>query len=512
MREILDILDQLNESTGLAGRKPGDKFKNKQGDEIEFQQIQFFPEEGGKFDPEQLQAAIDQVSQQGEIQWQNKQSGKTGGFAIATFNSTSGPIFIGRFLDIVKPDPRSNYVPNQVGDFRFASKASEKTRSNLTPQDLLPNKIDLTVTDIMNQLAQSLGTSNPLYAVAHRLAMGDPLPITFAAPKDISFSGFSDYFCEILQPIALQKGQFTGSAMDAAKKFLGGTFEGTLISFDDSKTAGLSDSIMTNQNGQSVLVSTKSGSGATASARNLLDQIEKMEETRDGKKFLNNYAEEVELIKNIVSSGQAGSPLYLGVKYGVIDEEDAKKIKNLKNMGPTGLENIKSLGLSKKLQKLGLERKTDNPDKVNLYYHLIAAVAIKAAQEVNNKTNFSKAAAAILNNGALIQMYTKAKEGKDTWTLSEFDTVYPGGSIKGVYLSAGKTYYSTDIKGNYTFKIDKGSGKPADTDIEISSEVEPSANHNDDLAAASAELTGGPVLTRKPESTKVGDVGRMKRK
>lgn len=511
MREILDIIDQLNESTGLAGRKPGDKFKNSQGEEIEFQQIQFFPEEGGKYEPEQLQAAIDEVSQQGEIQWQNKQTGKTGGFAIASFNSPAGPMYIGRFLDNVKPDPKSNYVPNNIGDFRFAGKAAEKTQSNLTPQDLLTQKIDLTVVDIMNQLAESLGTSNPLYAVAHRIAMGNPLPITFPAPEGMSFSGFRDYFCEILQPIALQKGQFTGNAIDAANKFLGGTFEGTLISFDDSKTAGLSDSIITNRNGQSVLVSTKGGKGATASAKNLLDEIQKMEETKDGRKFLKPYAEEVDLIKNIVSSGQAGSPLYLGVKYGIIDESDVQKIKDLKNMGPTGINNIKTLGLSKNLQKIGLERGTDSPDKVNLYYHLIAAIAHKAAEEVNTKTNFSKAAAAILNNGALIQVYTKAKEGKENWTLAEFETVYPGTTIKGVYLSAGKTYYGTNIKGNFTFKIDKGDGKPKDDKVNTPSTQEPEDEYGDDLAAASAALTGIPNKSKK-DTSKVGDVGRMKRK
>ena len=94
----------------------------------------------------------------------------------------------------------------------------------------------------------------------------------------------------------------------------------------------------------------------------------------------------------------------------------------------------------------------------------MAAVASKAAAEVNEKTNFSSAAADILNNGALVQIYTKATSGSTTWTLQEFDTIYPGKSIKGVYLSSDKTYYSTNIKGNYTFKIDKGSGIAKDQD------------------------------------------------
>jgi hypothetical protein len=61
MRDILDTLSVLTESTGLAGRKPGDKFKNPTGDEITFSQIEFFPSEGGKLEPAQLDNIIKQL-------------------------------------------------------------------------------------------------------------------------------------------------------------------------------------------------------------------------------------------------------------------------------------------------------------------------------------------------------------------------------------------------------------------------------------------------------------------
>ncbi len=269
----------------------------------------------------------------------------------------------------------------------------------------------------------------------------------------------------------MQKGQWTGNAGEAAQKFLGGSFENTLISFDESKTAGLSDSILTNEAGQFIKVSSKGGKGATASAKNLLDTIEELKSTKEGKKLLSKYKDVVDLLTEIKDAGQAGSPIMLGLRYGVIDEKDAKSISELKNVGPVNLTHIATMGLSKNLQKLANNRGTDNPDSVNLYYHLIAAVAHKAADEVNKHTNFSKAAAEILNNGALVQVYTKAKENKDSWTLGEFTTVYPGDSIKGVYLSAGKTYYSTAIKGNFTFKIDKGTGVPKDEDESDSTET-----------------------------------------
>jgi hypothetical protein len=175
----------------------------------------------------------------------------------------------------------------------------------------------------------------------------------------------------------------------------------------------------------------------------------------------------------------------LGMQYGVISPDDAEMIRAFKKIGPVSMDNIEQLGLSENLLKLAQKRRTDDPENVNLYYHLMAVVAHQAAKEVNDKTKFSAAAADILNNGALVQVYTKASEGKGKWTLQEFNTVYPGESIKGVYLSSGKTYYSTGIKGNYTFKIDKGSGKPKD-DEEVST---PTIRSKREKNAGKDELT-----------------------
>jgi len=497
MREFINIIEQLTESTGLAGRKPGDVFKNENGEEAIFNDIKFFPEGGGKYSPEELDQALGEIEEQVPgIVWQNSRSGRTGGFALISF----GNFVIGQYLQEIKPSRTENKVSNSFtvdgATYKFGGKAAAKADAGLSPQDLLTDKLDLTIPKIMNQLASSLGTDNPLYALAHNIAMGQPLPITFDAPEGVSFTAFRDYFCEILQPIALQKGQYTGNAGEAANKFLGGSFQKTLISFDDSKTAGLSDSVMSTRDGRSVLVSTKGGKGATASASNLIDQIDKIAETPDGGKFLNKHKQIVDLLREIQDAGQAGAPLMLGVRYGIISPDDAEMIRAFKKLSPVSLDNLGQLGLSENLTKLAQSRNTDDPDNVNLYYHLMAAVAHKAAEEVNDKTKFSSAAADILNNGALVQMYTKANEGKGKWTLQEFNTVYPGTSIKGVYLSAGKTYYSTGIKGNYTFKIDKGSGKPKDDEETTStpaSRVKREKNAGKDELATAAKDIVNPV-------------------
>jgi len=511
IRDILTTLEALTESTGLAGRKPGDVFRNPDGEQMVFTNIQFFPDGGGKFTKEELDQAIDEATDGIKVQWMNSQSGRSGGFAIASFTTDQGEVYFGRFLESAKPNKADNYVPNKIGEFSFAGKAAAKAQAGLSPQDLLTDKIDLTTEDIIQQLAVSLGKDSSLFAVAQRIANGEKLPLHFNAPADVSFTAFRDYFCEILQPIALQTGQYTGNAGEAAEIFLGGTFSDALISFDDSKTAGLSDSVLTNPDGKIIKVSSKGGAGAKASVSNLLDSIEEMKQTQAGKKLIRKYQEIIDMINEIKKEGQAGAPLMLGVMFGVINEKEATQIKELKSIGPIDLDNIDTISITARLKKMAINRSTKTPESTNLYYHLLAEVAHKAADKVNNETNFSKVASDILNNGALVQVYTKAKEGKDTWILQEFNTVFPGDSIKGVYLSAGKTYYSTGIKGNFTFKIDKGAGVEKESK-EVATAPK-SKKPSDDLAKAASTITRG-TRTKPETKTAPADsgVGRAKRK
>ena len=464
MRDLINIIELLTEATGLAGRKPGDVFRNANGNELIFNDIRFFPEEGGRYEPQEMDNVLVQIGQQApEIAWQNKRTGQSGGMAVASFTGEQGEVFIGRFLQNVKPAAFDNYIPNSFGDYHLNTKVAVKSKAGLMPQDLLLDTDNLTIQNIMEQLSVSLGTDHPLYAVAHSVATGQKLPIKFPAVEGLSFSAFTNYFCEILQPMALQNGLYTGTAARAAEIFLDGGFAGTKISFDFSKTAGLSDSTMTNENGQEVKVSTKSGKGAEASTKNLVDAVNEIQHSPEGQKIVVKYEKTIEMINRIQKEGQAGAPLYLGVEFGIINENEAKTIQKMKNTSLIDLRDLNEMSLSPNLKKLAKSRSTDTPKQTNLYYHLMAAVAFAAAHKVNKESDFSDAATHILSNSALIQMYTKATEGKEEWTLTGFDTRWPGLGIKGVYISAAKNYFSTQIKGNFTFKIDRGTGITKDS-------------------------------------------------
>lgn len=510
MRDLLDKINTLLESTGLAGRKPGDTFKNPNGDTITFKALNFYPARGGKLDKLSMDKELQKLGKTTQIEWQNMRTTKTGGFIIATFDTPSGEVNYGFYKDAIKPNPTDNYVPNQIGDYRFAGKAAAKIQSGLTPQDLLSKRDNLTSEEIVNQLSEKLGPDNILVKVAGMIAAGQKFPIKFPAPEGVSFTGFRDYFCEILQPMALQTGQYTGNAGEAAERFMDGTFADSLISFDSAKNAGLSDSILTKQDGKYIKISTKGGKGATASVKNLTDSIKELEKSPNSKKLAKKYKDVIELIDKIESLGQLNAPLQLGVEYDIIDEEDMLTILALRDEGPISLDDIDDIDISDNLKTLAKERGTDNPDNLNLFYHLVASVAHLVAAKINDETNFSDAAADILNNGALVQVYTKAKESGNDWVLENFDTVYPGESIEGVYLAAGKTYYSTGIKGNFTFRINRGDPEPS-KDTTGSGKKEKTQSEKDFEKGASAIARGLRAPAKKEPKKDVG-IGREKRK
>ena len=515
MRDLLNKLQLLDESTGLANRRPGEIFRNPNGDEITFNEVKFFPEEGGKLEPAELDTVLQQVNAQtnNSIEWMNDRKPKSdGGFALISFDSPDGERFFGKYFKEISPS-LNNALPNVVADYKLASKSAVKMRSGLTPQDLLSKLNNLTVNEILKQLYESetIGPNNPLYLVAKKLASGESLPMTFPAPEGVSFTAFRDYFCEILQPIALQNGQYTGNAEKATEIFLDGSFQNTLISFDFAKNAGLSDSAMTNSEGGMIKISSKGKKGAEASTSNLVSSLDELLKSPSGKEIFKKYPDIVEMLREIKRRGQAESPLYLGVKFGVIDENEAVQIRNLKNKRPMNMDDIESFGLSPNLVELAKSKNPKKgPNNVKLYFHLIAAVAKKSAETINEKTNFSKAASEILSNGALIQVYTKAKEGKSEWTLTGFDTQWPGSGIKGVNLSSEKNYMSTNIKGNYTFMIDRGEGFP----IEDQAEDQPTTvattrakrqQSEKEFAQTAKDIASGGAPTKKNKKLPTGD-------
>lgn len=512
MRDLINIIT-LTESRGLGARRAGEEFVSTTNpeDKIYINSVSFYPQDRPQYGSyEEMVAALQELVNipDAYIDLIGKFGPKDLAFGIAIFDKPDKTkLAFVKPYKMVKPDPTQNDWNNQTGipGYRYNSKAAAKTQAGMTPQDILTEKDDLTPAAIVEQIAAKFGENSSLTRVAQAVAAGQKLPLSIPADPSLSFTAFRDYFCELLHPISLHTGNYIGNAGDAAEKFLGvGGFAGTTINFGNDKTEGLSDSILISSDGKKIKVSSKGAKGADASAKNILDAADELKETNP--ELLAKHSEVIELINDIKSGGQAGAPLKLGVRFGIIDEQDVETIRSFKNMPPMPLEKGKLLG-SKKLQALISARKTDKPESVNLYFHSIAAVAHKVAEHVNTTTNFGQAASEILNNGALVQVYTKASEKGDQWILENFTTKWPSDTVTGVKFSASKTYYSTGIKGNFTFKILRNGAK----DVEDERSTEPALAPK--IAAPSA-VTGKRVSirpSREPAGDRTANIGREKR-
>jgi len=458
----------LFESVGLANRKPGQIFRNSAGEEISFQSLEFYPDFGQADSNELIQQFIqDQETILGRpITMTNLPNPKMLGIGIATFiNQGGNPIYFGRYFQQINRNKIDNYWPNKAipGGYFYQGAAAVKATSGLMPQDILKKFDSLYPEDILDDVVDKFGDNHPLTEVTRKIVNGNPLPIRFPA-EGIEFTGFRDYFCEILQPIALIRGQYSGNAGEAASKFLKtNNFNDCLIDFGSGKTVGLYDSLLTNSEGKQIKVSSKGGAGAKASVKNLIDTVNEIEKSGD-KKFGQKYKQTIDLIKEIQAAGQNNSPLILAKKFDILNDEEVKLVQSLRN--------DPDVELTPKLQELYNTRQGRDPTKDIPYYRMLAAIAHRVADLINKNTSFSSDATDILNNGALVQCYTKATRRDDDIVLEEFNTVYPSREIKGVFLDAGKVYYNTGIHGNFTFKIDRGSVERPTTGNDTESEVE----------------------------------------
>lgn len=473
MRDIISKLDQisLDESVGLTNRKPGTRFANPDGDELIFHNLTFYPESGSFQDQEEMDQAIDAVARQigvdpNALVWMNDPRGAQA-FGIAHFvDDTNRDYYIGRYFQKISPIRTQNNFPNQLpGGFRLQTKVAQKEAAGYKPTDVLTKLDDLTPEEILNQIRTRFGPHSDEAQATEIFMAATAYPIVIPQ-GNMNFTAFTNYFCEILQPMALVLGKkTTGQAAQAESKFLTqGGYSTCKISFGATKTGGLTDSTLINPAGQTMGLSSKAEQGAKASARNLLDKVDEMQQDPDGQKLLNKYREEVSLLRTVTEGSTPGS-LNTAVIAGIITPKEKNQIMAIRDL-PAGTDVAGTGRLSAKLERMYQQRKARNPAEIIPFFHIRASIANQVADWVNENSNFGQAAAEILNWGAFIQMYTFADQKGSDIVLKPFDVVWPSTAVTDVALSADKTFYSTGSKGNFVFKILYNGATEAETELD----------------------------------------------
>ena len=477
MRDILNLLENvLLEGVGLANRKPGETFKNPQGDVLVFQNLTFYPEQGSYPTKEEALAAVDQVTKSlgttpQMIKWTNQQPAK-GGFGIATFEHEGKPYYLGRWFQNISPNRVQNNFPNNAipGGFTYQSKVGVKENTGYKPSEVLKTYQGNTPQSIQAQIIEKFGADSSEAVAVNTFMAAKSFPITF--PKGtINFAAFRDYFCEMLQPCALVLGKpIAGNAQEAAEIFFGKGvgYSKSTISFNEGVAGGLYDSLLVDASGKQIKLSSKGASGANASVVNLLNCVKELEATPRGQKLLKAHPDVIKILETINKGGHFGGPLSLAVEFGMITQDEKQAILDLKPYGPNDQIPWGSYG---KLKQMYDGRKPKDASKIIPIEHMTAIIAYQVADYINKNTDFSAAAADILNNSALVQMYTEATEGPDTISITGFRAVWPSTAVSGVELRADKSYYSTGGKGNMVFKILKG-GAPVQEEVGSGSDTE----------------------------------------
>jgi len=466
MRDLINI---LTESVGLANRRPGDRFANDQGDEVIFADLNFFPEDGGYESEEEMQTAIAAFAKKigvmpQNIVWINSPRGARG-FGMAHFvDNENQDFYIGKYFRSINPNRNENYFPNDLpGGFKLQTKTAKKERFGYKPSDVLTKFDDLTPEDILNQIRAKFGNDSDEARATELFMAADRFPVTIPL-GNMNFDAFTNYFCEMFQPMALVMGKSTkGNAEEAEDKFLTqGGYTTCSINFDTSKTGGLVDSKLINPAGQSIGLSSKAKAGAKASAKNLKEKVDEMRGTEEGRQLLDRYKTEVSILDMIVDGGQAEAPFNLAMSFGMITPEEKQQALKLRKMG---LKDFRPEMLSDKMKKYWDSRSAADPQSIIPFYHMLAAIAYPVADYINKNTNFSRAASDILNYGAFMQAYTYASKSGNNIILKEFEVKYPSTAVTDVLLSAHKTYYSTGLKGNFTFQILKNGATMKDIEV-----------------------------------------------
>jgi len=457
-----DLLNLLTESRGIATRNKGDLFTSDKGlEDLYFQNCQFWPENGGKYDQDELLDMIEQIEEMYvgmNIQWVNN-TPKTGAIGVARFENDAGESrAFGRFFRESKTLADDNGWANKdlLDGYKLNTGNSAKETAKVKPTHILTKFDDLSEDDVVNAVANKFGENHVFTEAARYISSGGTLPYSFESPNDklIPFKAFRDYFCEILHPLAVMSGNTTGNTEDAEREFLdGSSLAECKISFNTTTTGGLSDSSLISPLGQTIRISSKGAAGgANASVRSLNAALKDVKDM----KLKDEVSDTIEILDIVTDNTAKQAPIILALRFNIINQEDVSIISTFLDKMDEGWryqDFIDNNLLSDNLKEIYLERKPQNINKVNPHAHIIACLANKVAELINLKTSFGQDAAKILNHAGLLTVNTDAVEKGDQWIIKKFETVYPSNAITDVLFSAQKHYSSTNTKGSFVFKI-----------------------------------------------------------
>jgi len=464
MRDLINIITE--KSRGLLYRKAGDTFFQGKLDNptavITFEKAEYFPAMPGAYTDYNEMSAVGQELHKlyPAISWFNKPTASSRAFAILSF---AGPeegekTHFGKFFNEIKPDMQGFWKNSELpGGWQLNTAASLKgAYFKLKPADLFPpNSTFNGPKDILQSLMSNQSSDVQKIVPGMKQLLSGSFPV-FENTKDMK-TAVRDDLGETVGPIALVLGLNVGTGAEAARlDILGpnGSYSNSKIKFPTSKIYGLVDSYIYTPDGFEIGISSKGDDGAKASIKNVSDGI-KIAQQKGMTDILTKYAKQLDVINIVGTTAAKDFPIRMGVKYNMINETQGTYILGFIKAGTKSLDQVQ---LSKQdrevFEEIMTEIVPENKPAYNLGYHILAGLARRVVNIINQDPEFGRACLTFINMSPIIQLHLQSKVTGDDVEVTGFTSKYPPNFEGKILLDAGKSYYSTSINGRCAFAYD----------------------------------------------------------
>ena len=470
-------VSMLFEGSGLRAATPGEVYVDRDGTEYQFQVWDYkYPADAEKFESiEEVSDVVEEITRTNpkvDIRWVN-QPGRSRSFAFAKFKAHNKEIWLGKFFQ--KVSPNNTILDKEAIAVNLSpAKGSAVTKAivNMQPGQLgVADGKARSITSIIRAV-KSHDQGDMLTKAILEAKNNESIVFVNGAPYQ---SAIQDDFCEVLAPIAIiSKHSVVRGPVEQAISdiFKGSGLAGSTIVFPPEQNNPLIDCFIV-KDGIEMGVSHKGKTGANASITNIWKAKEEAGNTRTGKAYLKKYKEAVAILDICQEQSAAEQPITLARRYGLIGVRAAAKLTEL--LQNPRAEELKLRGKPKSPNAVVQAKNAPKRDlakvprdlmklfmmggyKPGSYvsYLCLARVAALVANYVNNdpKIDFGEAIRSFLNSSAMVQASTSVgKQGEDA-VVKSISVVYPPNFQEKATMQAN-TYYGTDIKSKFTFKLPK---------------------------------------------------------
>jgi hypothetical protein len=455
---------EIEEGQGLNPNRPaGDVYKNDAGEELTFEKFTSLPVD--EYDVETVKATMgtDSVVELNEIIPKHKVAN------IILFNTSNGE----QVAYVVFKSGSSRVDHKEFGDlsgYYRQGRTSKKETAPIKPSDLIAADVLLTPDELLQSLESGLENSSvndtiklDITNLVQNFVSQEEGTVSLNNPE--LATAYRDYIGEILAPWACVKRMNVEGDYESSQEALipsDYSYADMKIFFSSSKNEKLRDSSLIladtdeefdpeNDNNINIGLSSKAkaGGGFAASINNLLDGIE-----MQSRQWIRSNKKIATIVKRVSEERQEHGPVILAQEAGLLKEFQADRFI-------TYIDKVKRKEINPKdYNKLPPGSRSfinyivpTDPGKAIAFFHVLAGMAKKASEILNNDPKISKGILQLLNNSSLIQVYTdvyfKSPEMKFKGFMIKYPPTFKGKAV----LWPGTRFKTTSIQGKIGYKL-----------------------------------------------------------